>query len=191
MFFFFSCLHLFFIDQYRHKSNVRTLWMIKSLVSYQTFYFVMFIVRKAAPSDIAAGADWTFQLLSIETFIFTFLKSYLIRYIFLFHIRLISNINIWLGQPYSCLLIYISLIGWMQRGCEERCAEDQFQCHNNLCISLKWLCDGQEDCKMGEDERNCQETGAHNTNYFLSLLFFGSSRLLTLVVFLNRGSVGP
>lgn len=48
---------------------------------------------------------------------------------------------------------------WLQRGCEERCADDQFQCLNNLCIPLKWLCDGQEDCKMGEDERSCQGTG--------------------------------
>lgn len=52
----------------------------------------------------------------------------------------------------------------LQRGCEERCADDQFQCHNNLCISLKWLCDGQEDCKMGEDERNCQGTGEKTKN---------------------------
>lgn len=48
----------------------------------------------------------------------------------------------------------------LQKSCEARCADDQFRCHNNLCISLKWLCDGQEDCKMGEDEKNCQETGA-------------------------------
>ena len=47
----------------------------------------------------------------------------------------------------------------LQKDCEARCADDQFRCHNNLCISLKWLCDGQEDCKTGEDERNCQETG--------------------------------
>lgn len=47
----------------------------------------------------------------------------------------------------------------LQKGCEAHCEDDQFQCHNNLCISLKWLCDGQEDCKMGEDEKNCQGTG--------------------------------
>lgn len=46
-----------------------------------------------------------------------------------------------------------------QKDCEARCAQDQFQCHNNLCISAKWLCDGQEDCKTGEDERNCPGTG--------------------------------
>lgn len=46
-----------------------------------------------------------------------------------------------------------------QKDCETHCAEDQFQCHNNLCISRKWLCDGQEDCKTGEDERNCLGTG--------------------------------
>lgn len=46
-----------------------------------------------------------------------------------------------------------------QKDCETHCADDQFQCHNSLCISRKWLCDGQEDCKTGEDERNCLGTG--------------------------------
>ncbi|GAA6084184.1 low-density lipoprotein receptor-related protein 1B, partial, partial [Tachysurus ichikawai] len=46
----------------------------------------------------------------------------------------------------------------VEKDCETHCAQDQFQCHNNLCISAKWLCDGQEDCKTGEDERNCPGT---------------------------------
>uniref|UniRef100_A0A3B4FFI4 Uncharacterized protein n=1 Tax=Pundamilia nyererei TaxID=303518 RepID=A0A3B4FFI4_9CICH len=45
---------------------------------------------------------------------------------------------------------------------------DQFRCHNNLCISMKWLCDGQEDCKMGEDEKSCQETGEESSHHTLN-----------------------
>lgn len=56
----------------------------------------------------------------------------------------------------------------MQKGCEAHCSDDQFRCHNNLCISMKWLCDGQEDCKMGEDEKNCQETGEETSHHTLN-----------------------
>lgn len=61
---------------------------------------------------------------------------------------------------FFCMFMLCFYCIYLQKGCEEHCADDQFRCHNNLCISLKWLCDGQEDCKMGEDERNCQGTGA-------------------------------
>ncbi len=37
------------------------------------------------------------------------------------------------------------------------CAEDHDQCQDGLCISRDWLCDGEEDCNMGEDESNCCE----------------------------------
>lgn len=33
---------------------------------------------------------------------------------------------------------------------------------------MKWLCDGQEDCKMGEDEKNCQETGEETSHRTLT-----------------------
>lgn len=45
---------------------------------------------------------------------------------------------------------------FLQRNCETSCSKDQFQCSNGQCISTKWKCDGHEDCKYGEDEKNCE-----------------------------------
>lgn len=43
-----------------------------------------------------------------------------------------------------------------QKNCETSCSKDQFQCSNGQCLSAKWKCDGHEDCKYGEDEKNCE-----------------------------------
>jgi len=43
-----------------------------------------------------------------------------------------------------------------QRYCETGCSRDQFQCSNGQCISARWKCDGHEDCKLGDDEKNCE-----------------------------------
>jgi hypothetical protein len=35
------------------------------------------------------------------------------------------------------------------------CQEYLIRCKNGTCISKNWICDGEKDCKDGEDERNC------------------------------------
>lgn len=35
------------------------------------------------------------------------------------------------------------------------CKDSQFHCDNGRCIDQKWICDGDNDCMDGSDERNC------------------------------------
>ena len=37
----------------------------------------------------------------------------------------------------------------------QNCTADQFQCHNKLCVSSLWTCDGDDDCGDRSDEAHC------------------------------------
>ncbi len=36
------------------------------------------------------------------------------------------------------------------------CEPNEFTCDNDRCVQKQWLCDGDDDCGDGSDERNCQ-----------------------------------
>ena len=99
-----------------------------------------------------------------------------------------------LGQTYDKHLfgIYLKfkfslcLCCFCQRNCETSCSKDQFQCSNGQCILAKWKCDGHEDCKYGEDEKNCEpgkmlETLFHLSNILTQNLNFSKDMYKTVV----------
>ncbi|XP_055635671.1 basement membrane-specific heparan sulfate proteoglycan core protein isoform X6 [Toxorhynchites rutilus septentrionalis] len=43
----------------------------------------------------------------------------------------------------------------------QECGEDEFSCHDKNCIPLEQKCDGQEDCRNGEDEMDCDECSSN------------------------------
>ena len=38
---------------------------------------------------------------------------------------------------------------------QEQCMAHEFQCENNMCISVDYVCDEKDDCNDGSDETNC------------------------------------
>ncbi|XP_064463783.1 sortilin-related receptor-like [Ornithodoros turicata] len=46
------------------------------------------------------------------------------------------------------------------------CSEEQFMCNTGKCIWNAWLCDGEPDCKDGEDEKYCPGSSACTPDQF-------------------------
>ncbi|PIO74268.1 Low-density lipoprotein receptor domain class A [Teladorsagia circumcincta] len=43
------------------------------------------------------------------------------------------------------------------------CRDHMFQCRHGPCIARAYLCDGEQDCPLGEDEQNCTRAGESPT----------------------------
>lgn len=51
------------------------------------------------------------------------------------------------------------------------CTQAEFQCSPGECIAKAWVCDHQNDCENGEDEKNCH------------------SKLLLMINFIKKGKI--
>ena len=49
---------------------------------------------------------------------------------------------------------------------DQTCTSDEFTCDNGNCIQKKWLCDHEDDCGDGSDERKCPENKCDLQNDF-------------------------
>lgn len=49
---------------------------------------------------------------------------------------------------------------------DQTCTPDEFSCDNGNCIKKKWLCDLEDDCGDGSDERKCPENKCDRENDF-------------------------
>lgn len=47
------------------------------------------------------------------------------------------------------------------------CRPDQFTCDNKRCIPQRWVCDFDDDCRDGSDERGCTPGGNRLCNFFV------------------------
>ena len=43
------------------------------------------------------------------------------------------------------------------------CAAGRFRCDDGSCVPSNWVCDGQPDCPLGEDERACLQSTCKGT----------------------------
>ena len=57
----------------------------------------------------------------------------------------------------GCVLVKGSkvLVTFQFSGDGQRCEPNEFQCENKRCVLKTWLCDSDDDCLDGSDEKFC------------------------------------
>ena len=70
--------------------------------------------------------------------------------------RLVNTRHDLIFEYYLKILIFL----------DQTCTSDEFTCDNGNCIQKKWLCDHEDDCGDGSDERKCPENKCDLQNDF-------------------------
>ncbi|XP_069124568.1 very low-density lipoprotein receptor-like isoform X1 [Argopecten irradians] len=60
------------------------------------------------------------------------------------------------STPISVTSSTVDLSSTSSSSLTSECAEGYFKCTNAECIPTSWVCDGETDCRTGEDEDNCK-----------------------------------